>query len=478
MLINKTTLKRDLSVGKYPKYSSDLMITDDKVINQLFKETWLHVGPNYRNYLKPENDIHINFLCYSAVKNYILNQKEYKKLIIINSPNVVEGTISTLLQEPTSNHNTVLFCKHKLLNPDWDNYLDVNLSRLLTTTVKSTMLNDNVSCRLYKTKNNIIIFSNREPCWEIVYTALTICLKLLYDPTNQEFLEISKILNKKNHNTTDRITLYSNILKEFIKSPKIDEMLKNKEYTTLANFLKPNTTKFIRDIEKVQRTIITKELDLSKEYETLYNLQFTLAAALNTDVENIVKTFLTFKNQLKNIDINYNTINDVLELFIKKPIMQYDVEAYKKCFPLKAQDKFNPIFLDEKYRLYTITGIYFTKEKQVYTYGITTLKNYYNCIAYKDLPAIPHPHINRYNCLGNNKTEIIKFLQNNKLEKAIICSVAAAENFNFKDITVTNTFINEIRTIYRDTPCIENIETGEMLSYAKYEKEILEKENL
>lgn len=476
MLINQMTIERGLSVGKYPKYSGNLMLTDDKTIDQLFKETWFSIVPSYRNYLRPENDIHINFLCYSAVKDYILKQKEYKKLIIINTPALPESHINEFLQEYEAEYNTILFCKHKLLNPDWDKYLDMNLSRLLTTTVRATMFNNNVSCRLYKTENNIIIFSNREPCWEIIYTALTICLKLLYNPTNQEFLEISKILNRTKHDKTERIALYSKILEEFTKLPEIETMLNNKEYTALVNFLKPNTIKYKNEISNTKRIIDTKELELFREYEKLYELQLILATAENINVEDIVKTFLMFKNKLKNVDINYNSTTDVLELFIKKPITQYDKEAYKKCFPLSKQEKFNPIFLDERYRLYTITGLYFTKEKQVYTYSPVIIRQYYKCDTYTRLPALPHPHISRYNCLGNNKTEIAKFLQNCKLEKAIICSIAAAENFNFKDITVTNTFTHEISTIYRDIPCIQNIKTGEMLSYADYEKEILEKE--
>ena len=472
-MLTEHTLRSRLRTGKSPIYTTPAFITET-VINQMFLDSWKYIGPTEefigRNILRIEWEPLINILCYTAIKN----KTEFKKLKIYDNNELTDTCISNILNAETRIYNTIVFTKHKLLNPDWDQYLDMALSRLLTNTVRNIMFNPNVSCRLYKTENSVIILSNRETCWEIVYTAMTIALKYLYNPQNTDFTKTATFLNR---NSTDTEELYrhnKDILTEFLTTNDIQKYKNEQEQNTLIEFLKPNLNQYERNIQTYKNSIKTLETQLYNTYNTLNEIQLMYSAASNVNAEELVKPFLEFKEKLKDVEIiplkENGTTN--INICIKRPIKQYDEKAFFKCFPKDQQDVFKPIYIDKEYNFWTIAGLQFKANGTVTPYSTTYIKNHYHSTS-ATLPAYPHMHIARYTCLGSNKHEIQSFLLNKDLKTAIICAIAAVQNQNFTDITVNQTFIDTLyNTDYKYIKCIENIKTGKMLNFMEYLQEI------
>lgn len=471
-MLNEQTLQCRPKSGKYPIYTTPVFITEN-FINQMFLDSWKYTGPLgdtiYRNILRIEQEPLINILCYTAIKN----KTEFKKLKIYDNNNYTDGAISNILNAETNLYNTILFTKHKLTNPDWDQYLDIALSRLLTNTVRNIMVNSNVSCRLYKTENSVIILSNRETCWEIVYTAMTIALKHLYNPQNSEFIKTATFLNK-NGTVEDLYQHNKNILTEFLKTSNIQNYKNKHEQNILIEFLKPNLNQYEKSIQNYKTNIKSLETQLYSAYNILNETQLNYSAASNMNVEELIKQFLEFKEKLKDVEIILSKENETtdIKLFIKRPIKQYDEKAFFKCFPRDQQNIFKPIYIDKEYNFWTVAGLCFKPNGTITTSSSLDIKTHYHCTT-DTLPAYPHMHIARYNCLGTNKTEIQSFLLKKDLKTAIICAIAAVQNQNFTDITVNQTFINALyETNFKYIKCIEHVETGRMLNFEEYLQEI------
>ena len=171
---------------------------------------------------------------------------------------------------------------------------------------------------------------------------------------------------------------------------------------------------------------IDQKRDLEEQYEqlSLYNKDDT------------AEKMQRFFAQRKNI-----TINDITRTSITYTVHEtlsfWNIDSAKRILETNQIDDPKVKFVLQKILVDCIGKINFFA-----SFNFSNLSSIL-CIQqdiYKEGFEAPHPHLIWYGCLGENASEVIKYLADNKWDMAIEQTVAATKNINLGDATVMNKF--------------------------------------
>lgn len=187
----------------------------------------------------------------------------------------------------------------------------------------------------------------------------------------------------------------------------------------------------------------------------------------NIDREELIHQIL----QIKNIKL-FQKENSVRARITVQTPAHYDKEIAKMLITqgkeniFKHSDvlrnAFTKVFVDEEYTLYFRQPYYFD-----FNSGHVTAAE----LADQDLQfeGISNPHLQRFDCWGENDTAIAEALQtNHDYTYAVTLSTVAVGVLNFTDSTVISYFTDHIRdsdSMYHTTPCLKENSTGNWLTW-------------
>lgn len=184
---------------------------------------------------------------------------------------------------------------------------------------------------------------------------------------------------------------------------------------------------------------------------------------------------------------SYGDTDIKLKMLVKTPIKYYEKEPLERILSnpnwkrnaldgRASEDTMNKLtwvlrktFLDEEFEINTIANILVNLTNPYLTNENISIE------MAKQYNALPHPHLERFNCFGENKTTIYTCIGNQMYLSAVNQIIGACYNFNFTDAAVLRHFCEMLLRPNRTTKCFRNIETNELFSFVDllelYEKE-------
>lgn len=175
-------------------------------------------------------------------------------------------------------------------------------------------------------------------------------------------------------------------------------------------------------------------------------------------------------------DFKIEPRNKTIQFKINAPIRYFDPEYakalfknladsgnYKKSNDLKVfKEMFSKLFLEDKYTLYCTTLVqmmlYYNEDTPLtYRLGQRGSTN--------EMTYIGQPHLDGYNCLGNNKIEAKKACMEFDILGLMTVLTTSAQNFNLTDSAVFNHFKEQMMYYTPSKKTIRDNETGEWYSF-------------
>lgn len=207
-----------------------------------------------------------------------------------------------------------------------------------------------------------------------------------------------------------------------------------------------NITAQIRDYhQRIQEL----ERKIDDHYKAIQRL--TITKLTETDNLNMlavaIKIFEGMLNQGVLTGFNYKATSDTLRRFswrVRLPITYWEDDEAKHWLntlqghPYKLA-LFKAMFIDrlvkpwcEQYMTIDLSGDY-----RMCTNSSGNAEN-------DDCIYPPHPHVGRYNCFGNNATEVERAINNKDVGTAITVCMNAVMQLNMTDYTVTSWFLRQV----------------------------------
>ena len=283
------------------------------------------------------------------------------------------------------------------------------------------------------------------------------------------------------------------MLKAYAETHNIAAEIRQREITqAMERYQRQARDRFQRDERHAQENIENLESQLSGYYTQLRDTQLKLLGfdlGTNDEFQENINYWLAKQNLLMVIPHErdysiraWSPVNnydaELVETLLKskrspfwhkemdiarnKGINEHDPRFDNLCkgsnqYVQELRQVFNDIFLDCKYILF------FENEVRVTERGPQT---WHLEVPYTK--GCPNPHLEQYNCYGNNAREITKALTNNDhiivLEQTIQC----IGSINFADGTVFHDWLTRIRqhdAKYWSTQCIETPDGSERYSF-------------
>lgn len=175
-------------------------------------------------------------------------------------------------------------------------------------------------------------------------------------------------------------------------------------------------------------------------------------------------------------DFKIEPRNKTIQFKINAPIRYFDPEyakalfknladsgSYKKSNDLKVfKEMFSKLFLEDKYTLYCTTLVqmmlYYNEDTPL-TYRLEQRG------STNEMTYIGQPHLDGYNCLGNNKIEAKKACMEFDILGLMTVLTTSAQNFNLTDSAVFNHFKDQMVYYTPSKKTIRDNETGEWYSF-------------
>lgn len=225
--------------------------------------------------------------------------------------------------------------------------------------------------------------------------------------------------------------------------------------------------------------------DIEAEIDSLMSSIRTYTTQMNAvkgeyllyKLEDDTKKTEELKAFFKSIDdkLVYVSYSDYkLRIVYKTKLVYYEPDLLKRYFDSTRNNCVNAaapyiqallkdVFLNNKYNLLIESGaVIFTRDNNI---GYMHPEN-----VITDLTGIPNPHHKYYNCWGDNKPNIINALIQKDCITAISQVFAAISGLNIADTAVMERFVREELVNYSNIPCLENKETGEVITISDYER--------
>ena len=205
----------------------------------------------------------------------------------------------------------------------------------------------------------------------------------------------------------------------------------------------------------------------------------------DTDLEQALNEAVEYMKKSKLItDYKFEPQSKRLDVTVDAPIRYFDQEYAKALLRNMTNDThsqkddgkifkqlLNEIFVEEKYVLCcsTVFSIFFYDSDEL------PLSYRINRLSEENIKYIGQPHLNAYECLGNNKIEAQKACKELDLLGLLTVFTTASQNFNLTDSAVFGTFrrnlLSDSRTA-RNKKTFLNKETGEFFSFQEYYNKI------
>ncbi|MCL2255845.1 MAG: hypothetical protein FWC11_03185 [Firmicutes bacterium] len=190
-----------------------------------------------------------------------------------------------------------------------------------------------------------------------------------------------------------------------------------------------------------RQSISVKTSELAKLIETLNEQTMQLNALRNSPPPNSddVFEFFDMHRQLTTLKVEKDYDGKHLFYLINEKIEYYDVDEFVKQFKNKHSDlnkaKFSSEFLEIVYGLFAL-GKGSVKTRCVFK--LTGISQLYPEMHWKygDTKILPHPHLDMGACLGRNSSAIVAYLANSNWSQAVLQSIVATKNINFRDTHV------------------------------------------
>lgn len=262
------------------------------------------------------------------------------------------------------------------------------------------------------------------------------------------------------------VKIYQEIIKEHFNTTK----LLNKQ---LKAILQGNTED---EIKRIRNSIDTYRSEIN-EYLTAVDNKYKSIESLEAK-----EFYLTYKLKEEDITTKLQTLTHLINVLNEK----YDFDVLKIdesemivecCAPLMY---YNPkdleiiiknrgahAFGDDDDLMELMKRTFIENKYQLYTHAATKLRKRGHQVGYyTDATSdrcIPHPHLMRYNCFGDNERLIRDALRQNNLELAIEQTMAATYNINFQDGAVFGALIAYLKRQH-SKPTFKDVATGKFIS--------------
>ena len=195
------------------------------------------------------------------------------------------------------------------------------------------------------------------------------------------------------------------------------------------------------------------------------------------ELKGSIQEAMEYANKSKLIsDFRIEPRNKTIQFKVDAPIRYFDPEyakalfknladngAYKRHNDLKVfKEMFSKLFIEDKYTLYCTTLVQillYTSEDTPLAYRLEQRGNT------SEMTYIGQPHLDGYNCLGNNKIEAKKACNEFDLLGLMTVLTTSAQNFNLTDSAVFGHFKEQIMYYTPSKKTIRDNETGEWYSF-------------
>lgn len=236
----------------------------------------------------------------------------------------------------------------------------------------------------------------------------------------------------------------------------------------------------IRLIEDTQRSIDDMYRRISDYTERLNTHKANYLLFKFTDEDARVQELKTFlHNSYANIT-GLKAENGVIYIAYKTPLVFFESDAMQRYFdstrtnvvndaPNWVQQLLKDLFINKTKQLLIETGAVIGIENPRVDYrnpgAIRT-----DIYTTREFSGIPNPHHHYYNCWGDNKPNILRALQEHDYVLAITQVFAAMGGLNLTDTPVMEKFIRHELREYKETPCIKDVATGEVIAINEFER--------
>lgn len=236
----------------------------------------------------------------------------------------------------------------------------------------------------------------------------------------------------------------------------------------------------IRLIEDTQRSIDDMYRRISEYTERLNTHKANYLLFKLTDEDARVQELKTFlRNSYANIT-GLRAERGAIHIAYKTPLVFFEPDAMQRYFdstrpnivngaPNWVQQLLKDLFINKTKQLLIETGAIISIENPQINYrNPASIRT--DVYAPREFSGIPNPHHHYYNCWGDNKPNILRALEEHDYVLAITQVFAAMGGLNLTDTPVMEKFIrNELRE-YKETPCIKDVATGEVITMNEFER--------
>lgn len=290
--------------------------------------------------------------------------------------------------------------------------------------------------------DTLFVYTNKHLTWE----QLTKIKALEYSYMQTKGYSINNILielmNAFVNNNCDMINECLTNLKnsKIIDNKKFEQIVKAFDYknTRKIDTLKSSIQSRNDLILEFENRIATEATLIREENE---RLEYMLNKKVNEEERLIIKSYLMNHPYIKEVK---NAGRGKLTLYYEAPILYFEDYVIERIIKNAniTEKKILNAFIDRRYTLYTRCRLLFYTEDFNLSVegGLGANENF-----------IGHPHIDRYGCLGNHRTEVRKTAQTNDYICAFDQITQAVLNLNFTDSCVINRMYETLQ-LYDDRP--------------------------
>ena len=243
--------------------------------------------------------------------------------------------------------------------------------------------------------------------------------------------------------------------------------------------------------ENRERDLIKLIEDTQRSIDDLYSRIATYTETLNahkanyllfklTDEDTRVQELKTFlHNSYANIT-GLRVEHGTIQIAYKTPLVFFEPDALQRYFdstrpnvvneaPSWVQQLLKDIFINKTKQLLIETGVKICIERPHIEYkSPASIRT--DVYAPNEFSGIPNPHHHYYNCWGDNKPNILRALTEHDYVLAITQVFAAMGGLNLTDTPVMEKFIKRELREYKETPCIKDVATGEIIAISEFER--------
>lgn len=331
-------------------------------------------------------------------------------------------------------------------------------------------------------KKMICILTNKHS-WKKVRTAVSkvfeIYPEILIEDVDEEYRNKIKTLFESLGETTNNNTTWQETILSILKD---ESRTKQKQKAALEQLLEYSKQEEInnikREINRCKDRINSYFNDIEQANTQMRKYEGKLLRIeQDPKLKGSIQEAMEYANKSKLItDFKIEPRSKTIQFKVDAPIRYFDPEyakalfknladngTYKRHNDLKVfKEMFSKLFLEDKYTLYCTTlvqMILYTSEDTPLTYRLEQRGNT------NEMTYIGQPHLDGYNCLGNNKIEAKKACNEFDMLGLMTVLTTSAQNFNLTDSAVFGHFKEQIMYYTPDKKTIRDNETGEWYSF-------------